>query len=96
LLARHPAVQEALRDEAATRLAGRVPDPVDAALGRFVRSLERNPPALRAVLDRAPALRGYETFVLEQAHDLIGQLLHRAQTASAPKAGKRKQRRDRE
>jgi hypothetical protein len=84
------------RQAVAARLAGRVPDPVDAALGTFIRSLGRNLPALQAVLDRAPALRWYDTFVLEQVHELIGQLLRQGRTASMPKAGKRKQRGDRD
>ena len=57
------------------RLKGRSPSPLDAVLGPFIRSLERNVPPMEDLAGQVKSLSKYDIFILERAHTLIGQLL---------------------
>jgi len=70
------------------RLAGRKPDPLDATLGTFIRSLERNVEALEGHVTHVPSLSVYDTSILERAHRLIEQVLHQAKQAGKKRASK--------
>jgi hypothetical protein len=63
----------------AARLAGRVPDTLEAVLGAFVRSLERNVPALEPHASQIHSLSAYDTHILERAHALIRQIMEQVQ-----------------
>jgi hypothetical protein len=59
----------------AAHRAGPAIDPRDAALGTFVRSLERNVEAMQGRAGGVRSLSAYDTQILGRAHDLIGQIL---------------------
>jgi ParB-like chromosome segregation protein Spo0J len=56
-------------------LAGRVSDPLDAAFGPFIRSLERNVKALEGHVDQVRSLHPADIGILEDGKRMIDQLL---------------------
>jgi hypothetical protein len=73
----------------ATRLAGRAPDPFDAAVGTFIRSLQRNVGALEKHVDQVQALCKNDQAILEQAQMLIAQILRQVKKGASPFQGKK-------
>lgn len=71
----------------AARLGGRAPSPLDAALGPFIRSLERNVETVEKHLDHVQSLCKYDTMILERAQDVIGKMLTQVK-AKKPRAQK--------
>jgi ParB-like chromosome segregation protein Spo0J len=61
----------------AARLSGRESTPFDAAMGRFIRSLEANTKPVEKELSNLKSLSLYDTSILERAHTLIGQMLEK-------------------
>jgi ParB-like chromosome segregation protein Spo0J len=72
----------------AARLEGRKPDQVDAAIGTFIRSLERNVGAMESNIGNVRSLSKYDISILERSKSLIEKILH--QVRKEPKAAKEK------
>jgi hypothetical protein len=79
----------------AARLAGRVPDPLEAVLGPFVRSLERNVEALQGHAEQVRYLHPYDIAILERARRLIGQILRQVKGRQSSKGGGKQPRKKR-
>jgi len=71
-----------------SRLASRAPDPLDAVLGSFIRSLQRNVRAVRGYASQIHSLSPFDTIILEDAHSLIGQILRQIGT-DEPQRGRK-------
>jgi ParB-like chromosome segregation protein Spo0J len=65
-------------------LEGRKPDPLDAKLGPFIRSLQRNVKALEGDADKVQALHQFDINILERGKTLIEQILNRVKEAPPP------------
>jgi hypothetical protein len=79
----------------AARLAGRELGPLDAVLGPFIRSLQRNTEGLQPYAAQVKSLHPYDVGILERARRLIGQILRQAKGQQSSKGGDKKPRRKR-